>query len=538
MNHLVWYLFFAGIAAHATLVWLHFTRMWNAEHFQYFPVAIAAAGVLGYSRRHDIVSGATIPRTWLVWIGLGAVVLVQLFSCMLGLALTSWLCFIAFLVVMLYAGYGWGGVKAAIPVVVMLLIIKPVPTFLEQFLTINMQKGASVLAGNLLNLMGVLHYRKGVVLSLIGQSFLTEEACSGIRSLFSSLAAITFLGLMNRYHWLRHAANIIQTIMWVIVLNAFRIAMVVYVEDQTSFSIASGWVHDAFGYLIFFAIFGLVLSTDRLFAAIVVPTVHEPPENPPELPASWTDYLVWPGGVIDGLAFASLFGLVAILSFRMLFLIPDYKAGFAERLPAADRNFLPEELKGWQITDFQHVRRTEHDFQGAESFVWELTKDKVRVTLSLDGSFKEFHDLAWCYSALGWQCKSDRLYSTIAERSEGKFIENGEFTHIELSKNTGETGHVLFSAMDRRGLVVVPPPNFGQETGVFVTQAVINSLRFALGMQTTEGLRAATFEGPVSTIQLVYIPQDPITEEELEELKSIFLASREQLRNTSRFLVQ
>jgi exosortase len=111
----------------------------------------------------------------------------------------------------------------------MLLVIRPVPGSLEQLLTINMQKVASTLAGNILNIMGVLHYKQGVVLKLVGQSFMAEEACSGVRSLFSSITAIVFLGLMNRYHWSRHLFNVMQTIMWVVVLNAFRIAVVVYV---------------------------------------------------------------------------------------------------------------------------------------------------------------------------------------------------------------------------------------------------------------------------------------------------------------------
>jgi exosortase len=518
------------------MVWLHFTRMWNAEHFQFFPVALVATAVLAHSRRTDIVAAATPPKRWVVWIGLGIIGFTSVLATLLGFALTGWLSFVAFLALMVYSTYGFGGLWASAPVWLMLLVIKPVPTFLEQFLTINMQKGASSLAGNLLNLMGIVHYQQGVVLRLVGQSFLAEEACSGIRSLFSSIAAITFLGFMNRYHWFRHLVNIAQTIIWVVVLNAFRIAAVIYVEDQTEYSIASGFAHELFGYVVFFAIFGLVLSTDRLFAAVVLPALRDSPEDVPGMPSHWTDSLNWPGGLMDGVVLTSTFLLVAFLSIRMLTRVPDYKPMFGEPLPIAERDFITSELSGWQMVDFRHQKRTEHDLQGAESFIWELKKDDKMVLLSLDGSFNDFHDLEWCYSALGWDCKSNRLYTSIADRAQGKVMPDGEFTHIGLEKNTGETGHVVFAAIDRNGVIVVPPPGINQEAWSFISQSLLNAGRYAFGLSAPDDFRAATFEGPVSTLQLVYYPRDPIEDEELEELKKLFLLAREQLRKTSRFL--
>ncbi len=535
MNYLVWILLASGVAAHATMVWLHFSRMWHAEHFQFFPVALIATAVLAYSRRTDIVAAATLPLKWVVWIWAGIIGVTSLFAALLGFALTSWLSFIAFMALLVYATYGWGGLKASLPIWLMLLIIKPVPTFLEQFLTINMQKGASSLAGNLLNMMGIVHYQQGVVLKLVNKAFLAEEACSGIRSLFSSLAAITFLGFMNRYHWFRHLINILQTCVWVVVLNAFRIAAVVYVEDQTSFSIASGFAHDMFGYLIFFAIFGLVLSTDRLLAAVVVPAIHDSPENVEGMPQHWTEAFNWPGGFVDGVVFSATFLLVFVLSIRMVTRVPDYRPLFGEPLPVAEQDFIPLEFDGWQRVDFEYLRRTEHDLQGAESYVWTLQKDDKIIKLSLDGSFTEFHDLVWCYSALGWNYKQDRHYTPVADRAQGIQLPDGEYTHLSLDKNTGETQHVIFSAIDRKGVLVVPPPVVDQDLVRFITEMLRDAARYAFGLKSKDDLRTSTFDGPLSNIQLVYTPRDPIDEEELAELKKLFLTLRGQLLRTSRF---
>lgn len=535
LNHLVWYIFFAGLAAHASLISLHFTRMWSAEHFQFFPVALIATGVLTFSRRADIVRDATLPRSIAVWIGLVIVLLTILVAALLGLALTGWLSFLGFIALMIYASYGAGGLRASLPIFVMLAIIKPLPTSMEQQLTIGMQKIASHFAGTLLNNMGVMHYQQGVVLILVGKSFMAEEACSGIRSLFSSIAAVVFLGLMNRYHWLRHILNILQTIGWVIVYNAFRIATVVYVEERFNFSIAEGWKHELFGFVIFFVIFATVLSTDRLFASVILPKAYEAPEDPAGMPSRWSDWLAWPGSYRSGIGIAFVFGLISILSVRMLFLVPDYKEGFAQRLAAAEEEYLPKDVAGWKVAQFYPVHRPEQHLQGSDSYIWEVKKGDSTALISLDGSFNDFHDLSWCYTALGWDCISNRNYSTIEKRANGAQDANSELTLLNLKKASGETGIVYFSAVDKRGDIVVPPPVLGQEVGEFVLYSVINGLRFAFGLQTQEELRSTTYVAPVSTIQLVYMPTEPIKEAELIELKQLFLFVREALRKSPRF---
>ncbi len=143
------------------------------------PGCLGCRGVLAYSHRGDIVRNATAPRMQFVWIGLIAIVLGLTIASLLGLALTGWLSFLAFLAIMIYASYGSRGAVGLGPCLHHVVVIKPLPTFLEQTLTIGMQKIASLFAGCLLNMMGVMHFQQGVVLVLVGKSFMAEEACSG-----------------------------------------------------------------------------------------------------------------------------------------------------------------------------------------------------------------------------------------------------------------------------------------------------------------------------------------------------------------------
>ena len=95
------------------------------------------------------------------------------------------------------------------------------------------------------------------------KQFFAEEACSGVRSLFSSTAAISVLGVYLSYPWWRLIFNLIQTTIWVLVGNALRIATVVYVADSWTDSIASGPAHELLRLGVFLFIFVLALSTDR-----------------------------------------------------------------------------------------------------------------------------------------------------------------------------------------------------------------------------------------------------------------------------------
>jgi exosortase len=534
LNSSVWILLFSGIIAHLTLLTRHFGWMWRLEHFQYFPVALAAAAVVAHDRRFDIVRRATGPKTSLVYAGLLAMVGFLCLGLLLGFPLVGWLSILGFLAVLLYASYGWGGLAAAWPIFLMLLLTRPLPDQLVQPITIGMQKIASQLASGLLDMFGVMHVQQGVVLSLVGKSFMAEEACSGIRSLFSSIAAIVFFGLMQRYGWRRHTFNILQTIFWVIIFNAVRIAAVILVEDRWEFSIAEGWRHELFGYLIFFLIFGTILSTDQWIAAIFPPVEAEPPAVPAHSPTQWYNALSWPGSRWSVLAFSLAYGLLGLLSLRLLSLQP-VRTGFIEPLVAASRDQLPPEMLGWKVKNFRHLVRDRDDLQGKESYVWEFEKQGLSAVLSLDGTFDDYHYLAWCYSARGWECGVTNNYTSVVERAAGKTSGEEELTELALTKSSGETGLVLFTAVDKYGEVVVPPLKLQERSVAKLIAMLVNAVKFAFGQPSVQQVRLATFVPPVSTVQLLVIPPEPLNEAGEQEVKRLFLTSRDLLRRSTLF---
>lgn len=560
---LIWILTLLGVIAHLPLTVRNFAWMWNAEHYQYFPIAIGAAALLLYTKRNEFreirfaqeraeraASNAGFgtvsysARNIITSIALVLNLVVISFATLLLYALAGWLSLIFFFAILIYHSYGWEGLKLAIPSIIVLLIIRPLPASLEQMLTINMQQLASLISSRLLDGFGLYHYRNGVVLVLVDQSFMAEEACSGIRSLFSSITAIVFWGLLNKFHWLRHILNIVQTCIWVVVYNAIRIFAVVFVEAKTDYSIATGFPHEAAGLISFFLIFATVLSTDSFFAAFTTVGFEGDDEIEPinsnllGKERIWSA-LNWHASQISGIAFIVAFTLLATASVRLEFMrfrgsLFDSFAGESV-LGTPTSEDIPLILGEWKQDNFEHVHRPDNHQMGSDSYMWKLSNDNRKLIVSIDGTFDDYHELALCYDIIGWDVKPTYFYDASIKTEEMTSEKLSEFTQLALTKQTGETGIVLFSALDRNGMIVPSPPPIGKNLFENLKVRLTASLRQLAGVPLTSQQRSTSFSPPVSTIQMVYMPSQEVSESDIEELRSLFLTVRETLRKSPRF---
>ncbi len=259
--------------AHLPILYVYSNTMWNKGHYQFFPLFFGAVAWLLYERLSKRRNEAG--PSWIVT-GLFALNLVVLF---LAIAVYTPVLVIPAITLLLCAiivdRYGMAGFWTAIPVVAILFIVAKLPTGRDLLLINQMQFLASQLASWILDAFGVVHFREGVILVTEKKQFFTEEACSGIRSLFSTVAAIAIYGLMKNYPVWRQVFNVLQSIVWVIVGNAIRVAAVVYLADNGYEEISHGTPHEMFGLLIFVLIFGLTLSVDRALNLFSVRTVDD-----------------------------------------------------------------------------------------------------------------------------------------------------------------------------------------------------------------------------------------------------------------------
>lgn len=551
-----------------TLWWPYAQRMWAQGHYQYFPVLIAAVGALIWSRRGEIMAAATGPSARWFAVGLGGAIILALAGQLLYSGFLGMIATLALAAVLVYGWVGRGGFFAALPVLSLLVFALPLPMNLDQSLIIKMQFWASQIASTLLDGIGVRHVREGVVLITERSHFMTEEACSGIRSLFSSLAVVAAFGVGLRHRWLRIAANLVQALVWVIIGNSLRVFVVVILADHVSTWFATGAGHEIVGMLVFIFILAMVASTDALLCLITgwdrrtaaQPEVADFPQR-----QSQGQSYAQPQGQLHGQSRGQLQGavaadplsaiplprwvqfgamammvLVGIIGLRVTSVrASGYGLRQLAELPqqtAPAEADLPAALGSWRLESFEHVQRERTSMFAAESYIWTYRLGTQAMAISVDAPWAEWHDLAVCYRGIGWDVQSDYFVTAPAAgvgRPVGESPVAGpqQRTQTVLRMAKGDrSGLVLFSVVDRQGQEIFP----GWRAAAVgrwqqLPKAVGGQVLASLGFGLQDQFRLMGRQLPASTIQLLVESPAEMTEGQVAELQGLFESVREQL---------
>ena len=521
-----------ALLAHLPMGVEYSLRMWRTGHYQFFPFLFAVVGWLFYERVSGLKSNCHRPMVSYFLLGLNVLLLV---AAVLFYSSTIWmLSFLLLLIVLIHDRFGLKGCLVSAPAWLLLLFVFPLPGGIDLVLINKLQFLASQLASWVLDSARLLHFREGVVLITEKKQFFAEEACSGVRSLFSSIAAISVFGVYVRYPWWRLVFNLVQTTFWVIVGNALRIAAVVYISDNWTDSIATGPAHELLGFGSFLLIFALSMSTDQalnLFSTTTSEAIGDLPVSPlDQLPPEESQTNTKRSGQL-GIAIAIVFIAVTLFSGRLTYakLSKDHlrqQTFSGNQLTVLEIDDLPAEINGWRRVGFEHKVRNEHSLLAPESFLWTYEKAATEVTISLDSPYYRFHNLNTCYDGLGWVTSCTHDYGTERELP-------GDRSMLTMQKKNLR-GIVLFTAFDRRGNLVLPDESF------FVGgrwRSVIENIHLALGT-TASAKESRLSDGslPISQIQLFANSED--ADQQVDDLENLFVLTREKLLKSPRFANQ
>lgn len=191
----------------------------------------------------------------LVLVGLGLYFIGELGTLYVVLHLSLWLV----LVGLVLAACGWRVLKALAFPLGLLLVVIPLPNFLYQGLSGQLQLLSSHLGVWLLEVFGVTALREGNVIDLGTTQLQVVEACSGLRYLFP----LTTLALIGAYLFFdrtwKRVVLVALSIPISVGLNVFRIATTGLLVDLYGVELAEGFFHAFSGWLLF--VCGLVLVT-------------------------------------------------------------------------------------------------------------------------------------------------------------------------------------------------------------------------------------------------------------------------------------
>lgn len=158
----------------------------------------------------------------------------------------------------------WGGkpwLRHFTPALVFWLFANPWVSSVEIPITTGLM---SLVAGWVVesaNMLGVFAERSGNVIRLSNGLVSVEEACSGVRSLQSTLMAAYFLGELLRFKWSVRLGLIVAGCALAVLFNYGRTLTLTIVTARSGADVMERW-HDPAGYMVFvMCVFGLLLLT-------------------------------------------------------------------------------------------------------------------------------------------------------------------------------------------------------------------------------------------------------------------------------------
>jgi exosortase len=442
------------------LLWAFFLNLWARPHYQFFPLALAGAAFLAWSRIKEAPRphepGAPLPGR-LLW---GAS-----FGLLVGATLlwSPWLGSLAALAGLVAGIWTVGGrrlLRALVPALLLILAIIPPPLELDNWLADSLRGLAVNWSSHLLDIFGVTHYRSGNVIELPGKTLLVEEACSGINSLLITMSGCLFYMLWRRASVINTLLALLGSVSFVVLGNLVRITFGAWLKFHHNIDILSGWPHQAIGLLLFAGYMVLIFSLERFLYFLTRPSRRRhrrrrgAPPPPPAEPAR------------PGRRLSPRWVRFAAFAFAFLGLV-EAGRGWAHQHAKGQTAIATSALRdGATFTLPAQVGQPGHEWtriasasavlqkvetMGVFSQVWHFQRRDLIASVALDYPFAGYHDVTVCYTGRGW--KLLERHSAEAKDSRGSI----PCAEVQMMDELGLRGALWFSTVDERGQWVEMP---------------------------------------------------------------------------------
>lgn len=167
-----------------------------------------------------------------------------------------------------YGLLGWDTFKiVAIPIALLFFMV-PLPPFIYNNLSGQLQLISSELGVAVIRLFGISVFLEGNVIDLGAYQLQVVEACSGLRYLFP-LISLSFVAayLYNVETWKR-VIIFLSSVPITVLMNSFRIGVIGVLVEYYGIEQAEGFLHDFEGWIIFMACMGILFIEMAILARI------------------------------------------------------------------------------------------------------------------------------------------------------------------------------------------------------------------------------------------------------------------------------
>src|SRR3569623_1553034 len=387
------------------------------------------------------------------WLGV-AVVLAGLALFLLGELSTLYI-LVQYSLLVVLAGLilafgGLAGLRATwVPLVVLLLMI-PLPNFLYQGLSAELQLFSSKLGVALIRAAGVSVFLDGIVIDLGAMKLQVAEACSGLRYLFPLLTVSFILAYVYRAPiWVRILV-FVSALPITVLMNSFRSGIIGLLVDRWGPVMAEGFLHDFEGWVVFMLSLVVLLAEILLLARlsgdrrplIQMIGLHGPAPTPRDAPVRYRR------APMPCLAVAALLTITTI--------VPAALPARAEIVPArsAFAQF-PSGLGGWQ----GRMKRLEQIYIDALKFDDYLLGNYANRngrTVNLYAAYydsqrkgESVHSPRSCIPGGGWEIVDIVTWPVNGVQVGGKTL---QVNRVLIQK--GETRQLVYYWFQQRGRVI------------------------------------------------------------------------------------
>ncbi|MFM8572843.1 MAG: archaeosortase/exosortase family protein [Pirellula sp.] len=311
------------------------------------------------------------------------------------------------------------------------------------------QRLSTVLAGSILDLAKVFYFSKGNVIGLVSADFLENQQCAGLRLFGPVLSLVALYGGLRNYSVFRMIFLLAESLFWIVVGNALRIAYCIWAQDSQQSAIEFNFIGIDLVCLV--GILFLTWSGDQFYTALTYKEKELERDDAVQAILGESDAT----GISSGQWSVGLRATIGMLLLGIILMAAWmlYQRRFVS--PSRMRNEVAEQavlqLKldptcdGWNV---QEIGASQETFRPVFSQStawphrqWELTNEQFqqgKMILRIDGAWAHPPRVDWLWHWYGWstdrpQIDSQSVSSWAMSRS---IVEEGFVT----SKQIGLTG--------------------------------------------------------------------------------------------------
>ncbi len=163
------------------------------------------------------------------------------------------------------SAFGWRGTFAIWAALAYLIFMIPLPNFIYNSLSSQLQLISSELGVFVIRLFDISVYLEGNVIDLGSYQLQVVEACSGLRYLFPLMSFGFLIAYMYKGPNWQKAFLFLSTIPITVLMNSFRIGVIGVTVEYWGIEMAEGFLHDFEGWVIFMGCLGVLAIEMSVF---------------------------------------------------------------------------------------------------------------------------------------------------------------------------------------------------------------------------------------------------------------------------------